>query len=99
MEELWRLPALPRRLPPLFQVALTPVAGPTSFTDTWGRPAQVAVDRASTCSPHWALEEIRATGGDIRRVCELFYLSISAAIRCATTVGRSDDHTLGCNSH
>ncbi len=37
------------------------------------------------------LDEIRATGGDIRRVCELFDLSVEAAMRYASTLDRVTD--------
>ncbi len=37
------------------------------------------------------LDEIRATGGDIRRVCELFELSVDAAMRYAATLDRVSD--------
>jgi hypothetical protein len=36
------------------------------------------------------LDEIRATGGDIRRVCELFDLSVEAAMRYARTLDGTD---------
>jgi hypothetical protein len=41
------------------------------------------------------LDEIRATGGDIRRVCELFDLSVGAAMRYATTLDATDANTIG----
>ncbi len=36
------------------------------------------------------LQEIHATGGDVRRICDLFGLSVSAAQRYAATVGHPD---------
>jgi hypothetical protein len=36
------------------------------------------------------LQEIHATGGDIRRICDLFGLSIEAALRYAATLGHPD---------
>ena len=36
------------------------------------------------------LDEIRATGGDIRRVCELFDLSVGAAMRYARILDGTD---------
>jgi hypothetical protein len=36
------------------------------------------------------LDEVRATGGDIRRVCELFGLSVEAAMRYAATLDATD---------
>lgn len=41
------------------------------------------------------LDEIRATGGDIRHVCELFGLSVDAAMRYAITLDATDDDTSG----
>jgi hypothetical protein len=41
------------------------------------------------------LDEIRATGGDIRHVCELFGLSVHGALRYATTLDATDDDTFG----
>jgi hypothetical protein len=40
------------------------------------------------------LDEIRSTGGDIRRVCELFGLSVDAAMRYAATLDATDDDTI-----
>lgn len=36
------------------------------------------------------LQEIHATGGDVRRVCDLFGLSVSSAIRYAATIGQPE---------
>lgn len=41
------------------------------------------------------LDEIRATGGDVRRVCELFDLSVGAAMRYVMTLDATDDDTVG----
>jgi hypothetical protein len=38
------------------------------------------------------LQEIHATGGDVRRVCDLFGLTISSAMRYTTTLGHLDRH-------
>lgn len=35
------------------------------------------------------LDEVRATGGDVRRICEPFGLSVEGAMRYTTTI----DHT------
>lgn len=39
------------------------------------------------------LQEIHATGGDVRRVCDLFGLTITSAMRYATTISHLDTHT------
>jgi hypothetical protein len=39
------------------------------------------------------LDEVRATGGDIRRVCELFDLSVEAATGYAATLESTDSTT------
>jgi hypothetical protein len=36
------------------------------------------------------LQEIHATGGDIRRICDLFDLKIDTAMRYAATLGHPD---------
>jgi hypothetical protein len=36
------------------------------------------------------LQEIHATGGDVRRICDLFGLSVEAAMRYAATLGHPD---------
>ncbi|MFC9854508.1 hypothetical protein [Streptomyces prasinus] len=36
------------------------------------------------------LQEIHATGGDVRRICDLFGLSITTALRYANTLGHSE---------
>jgi hypothetical protein len=36
------------------------------------------------------LQEIHASGGDIRRICDLFGLTVDAAVRYAATLGHSD---------
>ncbi len=41
------------------------------------------------------LHEIRATNGDIRRVCELFGLSVEGALRYAATLDHTDSDTTG----
>jgi hypothetical protein len=37
------------------------------------------------------LDEVRATGGDIRRICELFHLSVEGALRYTATLDHIDD--------
>jgi hypothetical protein len=41
------------------------------------------------------LDEIRATGGDVRRVCELFGLGVDAAMRYAFTLDATDTKAAG----
>jgi hypothetical protein len=36
------------------------------------------------------LQEIHATGGDIRRICDLFGLTVDGALRYAATIGHPD---------
>jgi hypothetical protein len=36
------------------------------------------------------LQEIHVTGGDVRRICDLFGLSIEGAMRYALTIGHPD---------
>jgi hypothetical protein len=36
------------------------------------------------------LQEIHATGGDIRRICDLFGLTVNTALRYAITLGHPD---------
>ena len=44
------------------------------------------------------LDEVRATGGDIRRICELFNISVEAAMRYTTTLDQTDA-TTGSGTH
>jgi hypothetical protein len=39
------------------------------------------------------LQEIHATGGDVRRICDLFGLSVEASMRYAATLGHPDPQT------
>lgn len=72
---------------------LTPVGEQFPWTATNLRPQALREDRI--------LQEIHATGADVRRVCDLFGLTISTAMRYATTlntpartppVARTDRH-------
>jgi len=63
-----------------------PRLGPTGkqfpWTKTDLRPQALREDRI--------LQEIHATGGDIRRICDLFGLSVDAAVRYANTIEHPD---------
>ena len=39
------------------------------------------------------LDEVRATGGDIRRICELFNITVETAMRYTATLDHTDPHT------
>lgn len=60
----------------------TPVSRDFSWTATWPTPHALREDGI--------LQEIHATGGDVRRICDLSGLSITAALRYANTLGRPD---------
>ena len=48
------------------------------------------------------LQECHATGGDVRRICDLFGLTVDAALRYASTLGHADlasDHASGSETH
>lgn len=60
----------------------TPVSRPFPWKQVNLAPQTLREDRI--------LDEIRATGGDIRRVCELFDLSVDAAMRYAFTLDATD---------
>jgi hypothetical protein len=61
---------------------LIEVSRPFPWTQVGLAPQTLREDRI--------LDEIRATGGDIRRVCELFDLSVHAAMRYAATLDQTD---------
>lgn len=61
---------------------LTPVSRPFPWRDVNLRPQTLREDRI--------LDEVRATGGDVRRICELFGLSVEGAMRYATTIDHTD---------
>lgn len=66
---------------------LTQVSRPFPWREVSFTPQGLREDRI--------LDEVRATGGDVRRICELFDLSVEAALRyTATTFDRSEpaDH-------
>lgn len=63
---------------------LTPPGKQFPWTKTNLRPQALREDRI--------LQEIHATGGDVRRICDLFGLTISSAMRYATTIGHLDTH-------
>ncbi len=58
------------------------MTGGGSYTRAWPKPQALREDRI--------LQEIHATDGDIRRICDLFGLSIAAALRYAATVEHPD---------
>jgi hypothetical protein len=64
---------------------LVPVGRQFPWTNTNLRPQALREDRI--------LQEIHATGGDIRRISDLFGLSIQAALRYATTLNHPDLET------
>jgi hypothetical protein len=45
------------------------------------------------------LQEIHATGGDVRRICDLFGLSITAELRYANTLEHPDLADGGAGTH
>ena len=61
---------------------LVPVGRQFPWRRTNLRPQALREDRI--------LQEIHATGGDIRRICDLFGLSVQAAMRYATTLNHPD---------
>ena len=61
---------------------LGPVGRQFTWTNTDLRPQTLREDRI--------LQEIHTNGGDIRRICDLFGLSVSAATRYAGTVAHPD---------
>lgn len=61
---------------------LTPVGKQFPWTRTDLRPQALREDRI--------LQEIHATGGDVRRICDLFGLNIETALRYALTLGHPD---------
>lgn len=61
---------------------LTPVSRPFPWRDVKLRPQTLREDRI--------LDEVRATGGDVRRICELFDLSVDGALRYTSTFDDSD---------
>jgi hypothetical protein len=61
---------------------LVPVGRQFPWTYTDLRPQALREDRI--------LQEIHATGGDIRRICDLFGLTVQAAVRYADTLGHPD---------
>ena len=61
---------------------LVPVGRQFPWTHTRLKPQALREDRI--------LQEIHATGGDIRRICDLFGLGIDAAMRYADTLGHPD---------
>ena len=61
---------------------LGPVGRQFPWTNTDLRPQTLREDRI--------LQEIHTNGGDIRRICDLFGLSVSAATRYAGTVAHPD---------
>lgn len=64
---------------------LTRVGDQFPWTSTRLRPQALREDRI--------LQEIHATGGDIRRLCDLFGLSVNAATRYATALNHPDLET------
>jgi hypothetical protein len=61
---------------------LTPVGKQFPWTKTNLRPQALREDRI--------LQELHATGGDIRRICDLFGLSVEAAMRYTLTLAHPD---------
>lgn len=61
---------------------LTPVSRPFPWRTVNLRPQTLREDRI--------LDEVRATGGDVRRICELFGLSVEGALRYTSTYDDSD---------
>jgi hypothetical protein len=62
---------------------LTPVSRPFPWREVSFRPQTLREDRI--------LDEVRATGGDVRRICELFDLSVEAALRYTSTLDQTVD--------
>ncbi len=61
---------------------LVPVGRQFPWTYTDLRPQALREDRI--------LQEIHATGGDIRRICDLFGITVQTALRYANTLGHPD---------
>ncbi len=61
---------------------LIPVGRGFPWTRTRLRPQALREDRI--------LQEIHATGGDVRKICDLFGMSVKAAMRYAGTLDRID---------
>ena len=61
---------------------LTPVSRPFPWREVGFRPQTLREDRI--------LDEVRATGGDVRRICELFDLSVEGALRYTSTLDLTD---------
>jgi hypothetical protein len=61
---------------------LVPVGRQFPWTKTRLKPQALREDRI--------LQEIHATGGDIRRICDLFGLTVTSALRYAKTLGHPD---------
>jgi hypothetical protein len=61
---------------------LVPVGRQFPWTNTRLKPQALREDRI--------LQEIHATGGDIRRICDLFGITITSALRYADTLGHPD---------
>jgi len=61
---------------------LVPVGKQFPWRGTGLRPQALREDRI--------LAEIHATGGDVRRICDLFGITIETAMRYATTLGHPD---------
>jgi hypothetical protein len=61
---------------------LTPVGKQFPWKGTELRPQALREDRI--------LQEIHATGGDVRRICDLFGINIETAMRYALTLGHPD---------
>lgn len=66
---------------------LIPVGRQFPWTQTRLRPQALREDRI--------LQEIHATGGDVRRICDLFGVSVSAAMRYAGTLDQTDSAVPG----
>lgn len=66
---------------------LTPVSRPFPWKQVNLRPRTLREDRI--------LDEVRATGGDVRRICELFDLSVDGALRYTSTLDHTDTSALG----
>jgi len=70
---------------------LTPVSRPFPWREVGFRPQTLREDRI--------LDEVRATGGDVRRICELFGLSVEGALRYTSTLDLSDTGTSRSRTH
>ena len=82
-----------------------PTLNPHLFVNRRTAPRRIEVSRPfpwkqvnlapQTLREDRILDEIRATGGDIRRVCELFDLSVEAAMRYLATLDDTDTTAVG----